>query len=570
MKKSKNKGITLIALVITIIVILILAGIVGAITLSNSTITNANEAKFAKNIGDYNEEFNLYLIEKYLETEWDYNKTNLNAKNIEKQEGDILPIKEVIPSMKDTYYLDRIEIVKGELKFSNFTEREFEIINRIVKTDKNQSNEENGVINEYEQAKVNPPIIPSENNLLATEKGKGICAITFSETGESKAVTNLKEPWYEYKEQTGTTENGGDSKWANIETKDGSQFVWIPRFAYKITKGAHIKDGWTETNNLQEGEAGTIEIKFLKDDTNEFWDGSKETIVTDPNKVTYTGTTQNEWYVHPAFMFNDKQLTGFWVAKYEASSKEENGNSVEKDNVLNTKTVQIKKGVSSWRYIDTNFMFGNCIFMGTEHNATYGFKKNTHTHLMKNDEWGAVAYLAHSKYGRNGTKVSNNTDGVNFITGTGGVLASTTGNHYGVFDMAGGAADGIAAILEGTKEDMGFLGEDVDVSEYFDIYGKYNLGIKGDATYETSTKISNNSSWFGNLSWFINTGESKMSRGGCAGDNRDDLIQGQGIFAFNRYASYWHHLNRVSFRPTITLNEIENENITNEGNHNHP
>ena len=33
---------------------------------------------------------------------------------------------------------------------------------------------------------------------------------------------------------------------------------------------------------------------------------------------------------------------------------------------------------------------------------TYGFSESGNLHMMKNDEWGAVAYLSQSKYGKYG------------------------------------------------------------------------------------------------------------------------------------------------------------------------
>lgn len=46
-----------------------------------------------------------------------------------------------------------------------------------------------------------------------------------------------------------------------------------------------------------------------------------------------------------------------------------------------------------------------------QENNPYGFDHSVDSHLMKNSEWGAIAYLAHSKYGRNGSKVTiNNMD----------------------------------------------------------------------------------------------------------------------------------------------------------------
>ena len=107
----------------------------------------------------------------------------------------------------------------------------------------------------------------------------------------------------------------------------------------------------------------------------------------------------------------------------------------------------------------------------------YGFSNTTgDLHMSKNSEWGAVAYLSQSKYGKYGNPdyigadkevASNNCQ--NFITGVGGDTvsssqstttcttntyetkkgqsASTTGNITGVYDMSGGAWEYVMGVL---------------------------------------------------------------------------------------------------------------------------
>lgn len=76
-------------------------------------------------------------------------------------------------------------------------------------------------------------------------------------------------------------------------------------------------------------------------------------------------------------------------------------------------------------------------------------KNNVDTHMTKNVEWGAVTYLAHSKYGLNGEGICINTNS-SFKTGIGndgsssyntdvGKNSSITKNVYGIYDMSGGA-----------------------------------------------------------------------------------------------------------------------------------
>lgn len=71
---TNNKGITLIALVITIIVLLILAGVsIAMLTGDNGVLTQANEAKIEDRAGKVDEVVNLW------KTEWSiYNETGSN------------------------------------------------------------------------------------------------------------------------------------------------------------------------------------------------------------------------------------------------------------------------------------------------------------------------------------------------------------------------------------------------------------------------------------------------------------------------------------------------------------
>lgn len=71
------------------------------------------------------------------------------------------------------------------------------------------------------------------------------------------------------------------SKWANAITSDGSMWVWIPRYAYKIKYKSVNADG---TPNRSEG---TIAVAFINI-KNEFLNGESGNITTNPSEVTYT------------------------------------------------------------------------------------------------------------------------------------------------------------------------------------------------------------------------------------------------------------------------------------------
>lgn len=65
MKTKENKGVTLIALAVTIIIMLILAGVTISTLTGNSGISsNANQARIQNELAQYKEQMKLYLAEK--------------------------------------------------------------------------------------------------------------------------------------------------------------------------------------------------------------------------------------------------------------------------------------------------------------------------------------------------------------------------------------------------------------------------------------------------------------------------------------------------------------------------
>ena len=141
------------------------------------------------------------------------------------------------------------------------------------------------------------------------------------------------------------------------------------------------------------------------------------------------------------------------------------------------------------------------------------------------------------------------------------MLASTTGNISGIYDMSGGAWEYVSAYMQNTYGSSGFTSSTISNydSKYFDIYPadseatSYNKRILGDATGELgpfySYKDSDNStryhgSWKDNHAYFIESSASWFRRGGIyyAG-----VIAG--TFAFIRYSGATY--NTISFRLVL-------------------
>ena len=66
--KKNNYGITLIALAVTIIIMLILAGVtISALTGNSGISSNANQVRIQNELAQYKEQMELYLAEKKVE-----------------------------------------------------------------------------------------------------------------------------------------------------------------------------------------------------------------------------------------------------------------------------------------------------------------------------------------------------------------------------------------------------------------------------------------------------------------------------------------------------------------------
>ena len=202
----------------------------------------------------------------------------------------------------------------------------------------------------------------------------------------------------------------------------------------------------------------------------------------------------------------------------------------------------------SWRSLILKNMF----------ETSYNYQRDNDSHMMKNTEWGAVAYLSHSKYGINKEiNINNNSsyktgysslptldqssypgtygDGENYnqpYNTEVGYLASTSGNISGIYDMSGGALEHVSAYIKNKLRESGFTTDTVlnYNIKYFDIYNElstkdsYQYRILGDATGEMGPfysydEISENSffhnSWYGSLSHIVDSSYPWFLRGGA-------------------------------------------------------
>ena len=393
-----------------------------------------------------------------------------------------------------------------------------------------------------------------DNELITSPKvSQGMIPVYWNGSNWIKTTTDDGK-WYNYT----------NKEWANIvlfdatfngdildESKPYSQLVWIPRFAYKIT------NGWHSTTT------GTVEVVFVGTD-NKGKDGTTYdgTYIVATSGIN-SGDSMKNYVVEPAFDYGDKKLEGFWIGKFESShigctTDVATGQATFTGNEI----MQVKANVTSWRNITIGDAFDTCLNINKINNP-YGLSSNDNIvdpHMVKNTEWGAVAYLSKSKYGKEAEEVyiNNSSD---YITGNAGTTASassaigitnayntatgqkasTTGNIYGVYDMSGGNWERVAAYVNNKHENLQTYGKSLVDGEnkYKEVYEQgasdnqqlnyEKAAVKyGDAIYETSNGYSSSSkAWYSNWTNFVTTSSPFFVRGGIYSDTTT-----AGLFAF--------------------------------------
>ena len=303
--------------------------------------------------------------------------------------------------------------------------------------------------------------------------------------------TNQDNNWYDYDNQqwanmatvTESTRDaykkatiGSEVKMEDINT----MFVWIPRFKYKLFN----VDG-TVSPVGNPNMAGDYLIDVQLEDTS----ASKS-----------TGTQNGQWLTHPAFTFGGQELEGFWMAKFETGYKDATTTAEAEQNQIDVSKLFIKPNQYSWRGISFANMYANATKITGS--TVFGLTNVEDSHLIKNNEWGAVVYLSYSRYGKMGNsnysgiekevRFNNNNQ---YRTGCGadsqnaeisstcnsyetvnGQAASTTGNISGIYDMAGGANDVTGSIMKAENgTDLLVLNTEFDQKELNQIWkaGKY-------------------------------------------------------------------------------------------------
>ena len=249
-----------------------------------------------------------------------------------------------------------------------------------------------------------------------------------------------------------------------------------------------------------------------------------------PNAIYVTFVKPNETAID-AFTFGTKQLSGFWYAKFElshstlASSSNSNNLGCTNEACSNANGIIIKPSVKSLRYNSvSNFFFASRSMEQTGN--SFGFvSSEVDTHMSKNNEWGAVAYLTQSIYGRCTSSTTCTEVGINnngsYKTGYGapagssssvtngtynttlGKDASTTGTIYGIYDMSGGAWEYVMGVYSNTISSSGF--SSLPDTKYYNNYT--GSSYTGHALTETAGWYSDGKSFVvSSYPWFVRGG----------------------------------------------------------------
>ena len=461
-----------------------------------------------------------------------------------------------IPSKNDGYIIDKVVCDNGAVGTWDYNDWEIRISNATKKT--------------------KCSLFFVTGSLIYVELYQGLIPVTYNSSGDV-VVADTNTKWYDYSNHewaNAVLVNCADStiksKYFNDDMSLKSSvvgktismdeilqmYVYIPRYRYKL---------FNANNGTSEEQA--VDIIFEKVGTEKS-----------------NGTKNGEWLTHPAFTFGNTELPGIWVGKFEASGT--------------TDSYQIKPNQKSLTNINLATMFSTS--RSTILNASkYGLNNNVDTHMMKNMEWGAIAFLTNSIYGRYndattciasgceiwinnintytqgqygpsitgcaGTSVSAGVSSSQTVCASGydwktkGVNASTTGNQYGIYDMVGGAWEYVMGVQKDADGNVqvgssGFSTSSLPDSKYYDLYDyqdedgvgytRYHLG---DATREVlkNTSSQGDNAWWSDYSYNIYSSDPWMDRGG-------DYSAGSLAGVFNFSCSWAGGSAYASFRSVLT------------------
>ena len=314
----KNKlGITLIALVITIIILLILAGVTISGIINGGLFGRATEAEFKTRMAEYRDSTNTYVSWQIMES-MDLNTDKINSGEVLKDAID----REIVTDIKKEDVTTNIEDILKDIKKSDkeivvvYKGELYYVSNAKVKNNNKQVKWCNDIgikVLEYKE----PEGIVVKNGKYELVNGVYLCTPKLDEGFRSDRTRYLEvnsqgnltpgnwidesptERWYDYK----------NSKWANILVENsGSEiyYTWIPRYCFKLDQDAQRSD-----------------VKFIDLDNN--YKDENGNVTPWESKEGVEGLKEQGYQIPEAFWFDknsngteddDEQLAGYWSMKY--------------------------------------------------------------------------------------------------------------------------------------------------------------------------------------------------------------------------------------------------------------
>ncbi len=317
-----NNGITLIALVITIIVLLILAGVsIATLTGDNGLLTKAQEAKEANDLAEEREKLQVEIMGSY-ETDGkiDVDQLNENLKNVGIEDAGITKLPAKVELEGNTY------VITGNGSISNL------ISMTEAQSDNMLSNAENSAV---EDEFGNIVIIPAGFKI-------------------TKDTTKVTEGIVIEDNDIITYENGTKST--------GNQFVWVPVGKIYTTADESTKESTAKTIKLSRYEFADGIRDYIDKDGNIISSPSigtpieKESeLISEPNfsyffmEDTTNGTNTHSIAIEQ-FKTNTRMNGGYYIARYESSyGVDEKPNSKISLNYSDS-TLSMSEG-TLWNYI---------------------------------------------------------------------------------------------------------------------------------------------------------------------------------------------------------------------------
>ena len=436
---------------------------------------------------------------------------------------------------------------------------------------------------EQRTAKVNPSEVcrsGDNNSSCLVNLDKNMIPVKYTGTTTNAQWTSISNPededakgnWYDY----------GKKQWANAITvkkealakyqgKDRvvdqadilGFWVYIPRYTYEVMR----RDGTDKPVKEQNFDIKFENTKTPKKRPLACKTGNGKDYRTECNvsrELPLMGGEVSTWTTHPAFSFGKKELNGIWFAKFKTTGDISSPTVLPGQYHISYNTIGIYYSVAkSIGVYDPQNVGGESVYKLAQNNHHLA---KLSSHMVNNNDWGAVTYLSASKYGAGYNDVQINSEydntGHNYNTND-GQFTSTTNNPTGIYDMSGGGWEYVAASYSdnlnnsNTNDDFGSAAAHppyVNTYNFKDFNSCTYQTCGGQALYETHNGSSSTGTnmWLNQWAYFVeqdNSFSPWFGRGGYCG-----LGSYAGLFCTSDYSGnggYGGNAFRVALTPTV-------------------